>query len=1034
MKLIASAYNWEDGDLKYVNSDHASILGWCMNPDSEPMLLRFESFPVICYLELPEKTLNGKKIVWSESKARQVYDYLSYILRGENHQPFSYQFIKRKKLYYYRADKTYPFLFLMFNTQEALRHCQNLIRKPRNIQDLGTLQLILREERISMTRKMLTNRNCRYSQWFEVEVTAVTDADRISTLTHEYLVDFRTLRPLPPEESKEYMTYPRVFSFDIETYSDQHNIFPVASNLKHESFQISCIYQRTGHPDTRKNYLIILGDCRDIPGSEVIRVQTELELIEEFVKLIDQLDPEIITGYNIFGFDYPYLHTRLSLKKKQVWKGLRSRGSRLLTKEITMKDSAWASSGRGHNDNHILQIPGRISIDLLPIIKKDYKLPKYDLNTVGNYFLGKSKHDVPVKDMFCAYEDMQLVRALRSYLQEHKVDEKVSDQIQEIVDMAMDHMTKVAEYCIQDAYLVLELMEKLNIWIALVELSNIVGVTIMDIFTRGQQIGILSQLYNLTSAKGYVIDSRQMPRMDYDGGYVSDPTPGLHDNVICLDFNSLYPNLMRAFNICHTTLVPPESDIEDSKCNIIEWTDSKQTYRYRWIKSEYRQGILPQLLGNLLIERKATKKLLKVEKVPLQQIILDKRQSGLKVNANSIYGVLGVQSEGGLISLIEGAMCTTASGRQYIQMASKYIEDKYGGRIIYGDTDSTMFQLPFVKSGKEAVEWGHRLEKEISATLPPPMYLEYEKAGRVLSLRKKMYAFWMYDDEGQFLDLVNNPKRALLAKGITLARRDNCEWERDTYREVLYKILERKTMVDTLIVILDQYRKLYEGHVNWKDLAIIKGIGKSYDPESTYMMKTFADEMTKRGTPVRPGERIEYVIVKSNEEDKGAKIGTKMRPVESYDYSEPIDVLYYIEKALKNKLETLWSIGYNNILDSLEKHYVLYDASNILNIVAENPRYREDILNIFAECSNEPIKTLEVLKKTRHKNRLGQAKTSWNRNLSVRYRIDKTIIKTLVKAIKADQWSECLAQLELQAAEMEKQLRRPNSQVSTKAQ
>ena len=490
MEVIASAYNWEEGDFKYINSDHSTILGWCLNPKSESTLLRFETFPLICYIELPSQTIKGRSINWTESKANSVYQYLSFVLG--DHKPFAQSFVWKKKLYYYQAEKTYPFLFLMFNSKEALRHCKNLIKKPRDIRDIGILQLIMREDDISMTRKMLTTRNCSYSQWFKITGTLVKDEDKISTLTEEYLVDFRTLVPL--EDSKELSAKPNVFSFDIETYSDDHNIFPVPSNLAHEITDISCIFQRLGSPETRKNYHIVFGDCHDIPGATVIRVSSEIELIEEFTELLEILDPDVMAGYNIFGFDYEYLNTRLSLLRKKIWKSLRYRGSRLLAKEITIKNSNWSSSGRGYNDNNILQIPGRISIDMLPVIKQDHTLPKYDLNTVSKHFLGKSKHDMKAKQMFCAHEDIKLAMALREYLESNKVENKLREEIEQIIEEAIKKKTKVAEYCVQDSYLVLEIMEKLNIWVGLVELSNIVGVTIMDIFARGQQIRVYSQI------------------------------------------------------------------------------------------------------------------------------------------------------------------------------------------------------------------------------------------------------------------------------------------------------------------------------------------------------------------------------------------------------------------------------------------------------------------------------------------------------------------------------------------------------------
>ena len=89
----------------------------------------------------------------------------------------------------------------------------------------------------------------------------------------------------------------------------------------------------------------------------------------------------------------------------------------------------------------------------------------------------------------------------------------------------------------------------------------------MEIFTRGQQIKCLSQIYDLSARSKIVLDRRNEVLMEYKGGFVGNPVPGIHPIVMSFDFNSLYPSIMRAYNLCYTTLVPPiyldEYDKED---------------------------------------------------------------------------------------------------------------------------------------------------------------------------------------------------------------------------------------------------------------------------------------------------------------------------------------------------------------------------------------------------------------------------------------------------------------------------------------
>ena len=304
---------------------------------------------------------------------------------------------------------------------------------------------------------------------------------------------------------------------------------------------------------------------------------------------------------------------------------------------------------------------------------------------------------------------------------------------------ALDEITIIMLYCLQDSEIVIELFQKLNVWIGLIELSNIVGVTIMEIFTRGQQIRCKSQIYDKASSQGTVIDRRIAMKLYSSGGFVGEPTPGVHENIICLDFASLYPSIIEAYNLCFTTLVPPElvDQVSDDQVTVIEFdqlepidfkggmgfdedegpiegfeenevdndenTENdkkkiKRHYKYKWVKPEVRRGLLPEIVHDLVSERNQVKKqmgeikkqlqtetnLELIDQLNLQLIVLDKRQNALKVSANSMFGFLGVQN--GLLPLIEGAMCITAMGRQLITAVNKYIIDTYGAIIQYNDS------------------------------------------------------------------------------------------------------------------------------------------------------------------------------------------------------------------------------------------------------------------------------------------------------------------------------------------------------------
>jgi DNA polymerase elongation subunit (family B) len=680
-----SIYDWTYHEIPDDNGESTSnktiLLAWGLNQQSKPSLIRIEDFPFSCYIELPEKI--------HQQKVRELGDWLRKVLRED--APISISFKEKRKLYYFRNQKTYPMLKVEFSSLNALRHCEKLLAKECNT-PIGKRSLPVYEHKISSIRKLLTERNLLYSGWITGKFEQVDFDDKITKMENEYRCSYKTLRQPTPEELEAKTTYPAVFSFDIECYSSNPKAMPNKTNVSDVIFAISCIYSRMGDK-TRQRYLLAIGENLTVQNAILIQVKDEYELLTEFRKLIQTLDPDILIGYNIFGFDIPYTDNRIK-RFMEDWMELgRIKGVRTSVKKLS-----WESSAFGHNDFYQFQgMDGRICLDLLPAIKRDYKLLRYDLDFVSNNFLGKGKFPIKAKQIF-------------GYTKEYNEARKTRLEDPERYDKALLDYNKILDYCVQDSDLVLDLMEKLSMWIGLIELSNIVGVSIVDIFTRGQQIRCLSQIYDLATRENIVLDNRVVDAaISFSGGFVQEPIPGLYDNVICLDFASLYPSIIMAFNICYTTLLEKETEMEDGKVNHFyidmdasevddgkedespidennkeERKEGKIKAHHRFVKKDVYEGVLPRLVSKLVNERRAVRKVLEGNKDPIMKIILDKRQLALKVSANSVFGFLGVAN--GKLPLMEGAMSITAKGRELIGQVNTYLEEKYNGKIVYNDS------------------------------------------------------------------------------------------------------------------------------------------------------------------------------------------------------------------------------------------------------------------------------------------------------------------------------------------------------------
>jgi len=234
------------------------------------------------------------------------------------------------------------------------------------------------------------------------------------------------------------------------------------------------------------------------------------------------------------------------------------------------------------------------------------------------------------------------------------------------------------------------------------------------------------------------------------------------------------------------------------------------------------------------------------------------------------------------------------------------VED-YGAKIIYGDTDSTMFVMPGIE-GSKCIDEGERLEHILSKNLPKPMYLEFEKAGRMFCVTPKRYVFWRYKHSGEF-----EPKKDMLIRGLLVCRRDKCKWIQTIYKNVLDMILTAETYENIHMYILEEVVKFVEDKISISNLSISCSVA-GYYKSASFPLAIFKERMKARGKPISPGQRIEYVYVK-NDEIENPKAGDLMEPVEEVlDREEEftIDYARYIENLLTKPVDQIVSIAYQN--------------------------------------------------------------------------------------------------------------------------
>ena len=341
----------------------------------------------------------------------------------------------------------------------------------------------------------------------------------------------------------------------------------------------------------------------------MISCDKETLLLERWAEFVREVDPDIITGYNINNFDAPYLINRATHLHVRNFQFL----GRVKNIQSQVRETVLQSKQMGKRENKVVNIEGRIQLDLLLILVRDYKLRSYTLNAVSYHFLQEQKEDV-----------------------HHSV-------ITDLQNGTPQTRRRLAIYCLKDAYLPLRLLEKLMCVINYMEMSRVTGVPLSYLQTRGQQIKVVSQLLRKAMEHNLVIPTYQGQQGDdnFEGATVIEPKRGYYNKPIAtLDFSSLYPSIMMAHNLCYTTLLKAGS-VNQHNLNDADYIRTPSGNLF--VKSNVRKGLLPEILESLLGARKKAKADLKKETDPFKKKVLDGRQLALKISANSVYGFTGAQ-------------------------------------------------------------------------------------------------------------------------------------------------------------------------------------------------------------------------------------------------------------------------------------------------------------------------------------------------------------------------------------------------------
>ena len=752
--------------------------------------------------------------------------------------------VKRKRLIGFADGHLFPYILMEFTGSIAFYVVRKQLEQmsgerdpdPNTSVDLHKYpgMCVYESRSVDSILKFFHSSGVRPSSYFRVEnYMQVTGNTKKTYCSKEFVVDFKDVHPITQDATDRKPPPMTICSYDLETSGLNAN--------EDYIFQVSMIFARLGDSDytgdTRgtkgtsgrshavdlysDGVVICVGETESIDGTPIIVVENELELLDKFKQTLIDRGCNILCGYNTFRFDSAFLYKRAEKYGMSGFKRL----SFIKDLDCDLEVKTLQSAALGKNELKQIIIPGRVEIDLYMVMRRSQKLTSYKLDAVCEKFFGGKKDDVSYKDILDACTS--------------KNPRKLG---------------VIAKYCYQDSGLVLKLLDKIKEVYDATEMAKLCTVPLSYILGRGQQIKCLSLILNRThgefvcnytpAKKKFMSDGKQVPNEGYKGASVIDAKKGFYekDPVVTMDFASLYPSIMRKKQLCYTTIV------KDDKYRGVEGVayEDHEVSEGVYATFAHRPGtksILCELEEVLGEQRKATKKLMKMEKDPFAYSLLDSKQKAQKVTMNSIYGFTGTVNNG-MLPLIEIAAAVTSTGRDMIKRTKEYAETVYGCNVIYGDTDSVMVIFPEHRKIEDlrskmryCFDMGKKVSKEISDMFGHPILLEFENIYfKYLLVSKKRYA-------GLSWETVEGPP-SMTMKGLVTVRRDNAPFVGKCASEAIHMLMDTRVTDGRKAVAQHMTKtllKLERGEIPIEDLTIRKELKqweyKTPSPHATLALK-----------------------------------------------------------------------------------------------------------------------------------------------------------------------------------------------------
>ncbi|KAI1417448.1 hypothetical protein F5Y13DRAFT_202971 [Hypoxylon sp. FL1857] len=630
--------------------------------------------------------------------------------------------------------------------------------------------------------------------------------------------------------------------------------------------------------------------------TEVIEEASELDLMVRMVEIVRTHDPDILTGYEVHGSSWGYLIERARFKYDY----------NLCDEFSRMKSQSFGRFGKeadrwGFNTTSTIRVTGRHMINIWRAMRSELNLLQYTMENVAWHLLHRRIPHYPwhtLTEWCVGGRHRDLSKLLRYYLTRTKLD--------------------------------IEILEANELIPRTSEQARLLGVDFFSVFSRGSQFKVESIMFRIAKPENFVLVSPDRKQVGGQNALeclplVMEPQSAFYNSpLVVLDFQSLYPSVMIAYNYCYSTFLGRIVNWRGT--NKMGFTDYKRQHRLlellkdhiniapngmMYCKAEIRKSLLAKMLTEILETRVMVKSGMKQDKddKTLQQL-LNNRQLALKLLANVTYGYTSA-SFSGRMPCSEIADSIVQTGRETLERAIALIHsvEKWKAEVVYGDTDSLFIYLPG-RTKDQAFDIGNEIAEAVTDMNPRPIKLKFEKVYHpCVLLAKKRYVGYKYESKDQ-------AKPDFDAKGIETVRRDGTPAEQMIEEKALKILFETADLSQVKSYFQKQCEKIMRGAVSIQDFCFAREVklGTYSDrgpPPPGALISTRKMLEDARAEP-QYGERVPYVVVSGA---PGARLIDRcVAPEELLSNSHlQLDAEYYISKNLIPPLERIFNLVGANV-------------------------------------------------------------------------------------------------------------------------